>query len=275
MNVPLDLPFSLQTEIAQLNNKGMVVKIKDESFYKEKDILNKDNLDIPSNGFVIFHNGALFIYNYVPDNTSVKDKLLYANGEMILINKLSTHVNFVNKLSEITFTAISEDKVLTHEERHKIQVRKEELLMDMGKVKMVGSGIPFELTPQVKDALNGYKHAGTTLKIEDEVVDLLKTFDNFDQLISFLKSQKLPVYAYWRDTQLFISYCPSSACIKDRMIFTTAKQHVQSLFPKEANRVEASEPDELPTQAQEEILPEEKANQPRKKISAPGKRTLL
>ncbi len=275
MNTPLTFPSQLKEEILVLKESGFYVRIKDEAFYKVG-MVNKDFTDIKENGYVIYNmNSDLFIYNYVPDTTSVKDKLLYAFGEMILMNLFGTHVVFVNKLKDITFEKSSEEKTFTHEEVHKQQVRHEELMMDMSKIKLVGSGIPFKIAKSLQDALET-DYSGLVMKIEnDEAINLVKTCPTFIELIDFLKTQHLPVFAFWKPSAMFISYCPQEASIKDRMVFTTAKQYVQSLFPNDLNKVEASEMKELPSIEKEQDAEPQQVNQPRKKINAPGKRTVM
>eukprot|EP00834_Sanchytrium_tribonematis_P008235 NODE_909_length_3117_cov_0.336978.p1 type:complete len:272 gc:universal NODE_909_length_3117_cov_0.336978:907-1722(+) len=271
MNVPLVLDPSLKQSILSLNNNGMFIRIENESFYKVKD-LESTKLDLNQNGFICFHSNSLFIYNYVPDNTPVKDKLLYANGEMVLLNQLNTHVQFINKLSDATFKMEEKSKVLTHDELHQMHVRKEELLMDLSKVKLIGGNVEANIANSLKSKLN---ETGLIMTIKEEVIELVQVCGGFNELIDGLKSSKMPVYGFWRPTNLFVSYCPQEATIKDRMIFTTFKNHVQSLFSGELQKIEASDPSELPNVEKEEEMEPVKNNAPRKKIAAPGKRTLI
>eukprot|EP00835_Amoeboradix_gromovi_P001587 NODE_75_length_23373_cov_0.434261.p8 type:complete len:273 gc:universal NODE_75_length_23373_cov_0.434261:6045-6863(+) len=272
MNIPILFPASLKEEILNLKNKGMFLRIRDDEFYKDNDLLDKSNLNITQNGFILYQDKSLFIYNFVPDNASVKDKLLYANGEMILLKELGTHVVFINKLTDATFEKSFDEKVLTHDELHKQQVRKEEMLMDMSRIKLVGSGIPFSLTSELQNHLNS---EAILMTIKDETVGLYKSVNSFTEFITALKESQIPMYGYFNETKLFISYCPESAGVKDRMLFTTAKNHVQSFFPKDINKIEASAAEELPASEEQEELQQEAVNQQRRKVAAPGKRRLL
>ncbi|KAJ3269574.1 Twinfilin-1 [Terramyces sp. JEL0728] len=167
--------------------------------------------------FVLFKEKDWYLFQYVPDGSLVREKMMYASSKQALLkgigeNRINEFV-YASTPAELTKEGIEkhiqsqQSKPLTESEREKIKIDFQQVIKFNKASSAIGTssrstttaGISFPLTQKAIDAL---KEKIVLLKIENEVTDLLAVEDIF----------------------AFIS--PPDTPIKSRMLYAASRQTI-------------------------------------------------
>lgn len=221
------------------------------------------------------NGGKLAFISYVPDNASVRYKMLYASSKNTLLRSLGGElfdpILFVNSADELTAAgwrkivhSMDGAVPLTESEQNLRDVREKELYLNSSKASHSGqlvSDSSNALLFQIDPALEPLLAAGSaspasliSLEISEEVLKLIDSADSVavEDLVDRVQPISGPSYhLYTADTGacFFILTCPSGSKVRERMLYAANKQgllnHLKSNGWEFSKVVEAGDADEI------------------------------
>lgn len=213
--------------------------------------------------------------SYVPDNATVRYKMLYASSKNTLLRSLGGElfdpILFVNSADELTadgwrkiVRSMNVEVPLTESELNLKDVKEKELYLNSSKssntAKLVSdssSALLFEIDPELESLLSSDTTARSTLlslEISQEVLKLINKSEGVavSSLVELVRPITGPSYhLYTSDTgaQFFILTCPSGSKVRERMLYAANKQgllnHLKGKGWDFAKVIEAGDADEI------------------------------
>ncbi|KAL6705184.1 Twinfilin-1 [Coniothyrium glycines] len=233
---------------------------------------------------------SLVAVTYVPNAAPVRQKMLFASTRLTLVRELGgehfPESVFTTDAAELT--AAGWEKHVAHEAQASPLTAEEQSLQDIKAAQALesrgtrGQGLAQSgnLTLRSDEAIAGALQSlgvGDTANVvmlrmdpATETLQLVQTVSADANALAAVIDAKEPRYTFYRHTDadrsiVFISTCPSSAKIRERMLYAASRGNVVSLAQNEgglkvAKKLEATNPEEV-TEAVilEEFKAEEKA----------------
>ena len=220
-------------------------------------------------------NGKVAFISYVPDNASVRYKMLYASSKNTLLRSLGGElfdpILFVNSADELTAAgwkkivhSMSGEVPLTESEQNLRDVREKELYLNSSKASHTGhlvsdssNALLFQIDPTLEPLLSvgsASPASLVSLEISQEVLKLVNSADGVavDDLVDRVRPIAGPSYhLYTADTgaRFFILTCPSGSKVRERMLYAANKQGLLNYLKSNgwefAKVIEAGDPDEI------------------------------
>ncbi|OCK89146.1 actin monomer binding protein-like protein [Cenococcum geophilum 1.58] len=225
--------------------------------------------------------GTLAAITYVPNAAPVRQKMLFASTRLTLTRELGSEnfgeTLFATEAEELTEAGWRRHEAhgeaanpLTQEEQDLEDIREAEALESRGTAGkgLVGGGgggrIAMQAEEGVREAIAGLSVAGegnlVQLKIDvaNETLQLASVSSATPATLSTSISSTEPRFSFYKHTTsdapiIFISTCPSTSKIKERMLYAASRSIVIQLAQGEAGitiskRIEATNPDEVTAQ---------------------------
>lgn len=223
--------------------------------------------------------GTLAAITYVPNAAPVRQKTLFASTRLTLTRELGSEnfgeTLFATEAEELTEAGWRRHEAhgeaanpLTQEERDLEDIREAEALESRGTAGkgLVGGGgrIAMQAEEGVREAIAGLSAAGegnlVQLKVDvaNETLQLASVSSATPATLSTSISSAEPRFSFYKHTTsdapiIFISTCPSTSKIKERMLYAASRSVVIQLAQGEAGitiakRIEATNPDEVTAQ---------------------------
>lgn len=219
-------------------------------------------------------NGKFAFISYVPDNATVRNKMLYASSKNTLLRSLGSDnfnpilfINHSDELNSIGWQNIiknfGNDLPLTESEINLKNVKDEELLNvtsnSISKSKLVNDSnniLLFQIDSELEgiissnnsNSLISLEISNEILKLIDYKTDLL-TFESIIPSISNFKNPAYHLYVNKQGDQYFILTCPSGSKVRDRMVYAANKRglvnHLNSIGWNFTKVIEAGDADEI------------------------------
>ncbi|KAJ3258991.1 Twinfilin-1 [Boothiomyces macroporosus] len=194
--------------------------------------------------FILFKDKDWFLFQYVPDGSLVRDKMMYASSKQALLkgigeNRIAEFI-YATTPAELTEEGIDKHlvsqsaKPLTDSEREKIKIDLQQAssAIGMSTRSTNTAGISFPLTQKAIDALKGKI---VLLRIENETTDLLSVEESMEF------NHKGPFFLY--------SNSPKHTPIKSRMLYAASRQTIlqqlEEIVGKIEKRFEGDSVDEI------------------------------
>ncbi|TID19856.1 hypothetical protein CANINC_003651 [Pichia inconspicua] len=222
-------------------------------------------------------SGKHAFISYVPDNASVKSKLLYASTKNTLLRSLSGGTNFspilfVNSADELTpqgwhkiVDSLNSSAPLSESEIQLQKVKQGEIstaaISKPARLAVDSStNLLFAIDSKAESTLNSsnfdpFKLITLLINSSNETLELAKELNNIkeEQLVDALTEYTLtPAYHLYKNSDnqtFFILTCPSGSKVRERMLYATNKQglinHLKQLQWNFSNLIEIGDPNEL------------------------------
>ncbi|KAJ3319629.1 Twinfilin-1 [Boothiomyces sp. JEL0866] len=191
--------------------------------------------------FILYKDKDWFLFQYVPDGSLVRDKMMYASSKQALLkgigeNRINEFI-YATTPAELTKEGIDKHlisqsaKPLTDSEREKIKIDLQQAssAIGMSTRSTNATGISFPLTQKAIDALN---EKIVLLKIENETTDLLSVENSMDF------SHKGPFFLYSSSPKLFAFISPPETPIKSRMLYAASRQTILQQLEEIVGKIE-------------------------------------
>ncbi|KAJ3313541.1 Twinfilin-1 [Boothiomyces sp. JEL0838] len=202
--------------------------------------------------FILFKDKDWFLFQYVPDGSLVRDKMMYASSKQALLKGIGenriTEFIYATTPAELTEEGIDKHlvsqsaKPLTDSEREKIKIDLQQAssAIGMSTRSTNTAGISFPLTQKAIDALKGKI---VLLRIENETTDLLSVEESMEF------NHKGPFFLYSNSPKLFAFISPPDTPIKSRMLYAASRQTIlhqlEEIVGKIEKRFEGDSVDEI------------------------------
>lgn len=247
---------------------------------------------------------SLVAVTYVPNSAPVRQKMLFASTRLTLVRELGgehfAESIFTTEASELTpegwekhLAHTASENPLTAEEQSLQDIKAAEALESRGtrgQSLAQGGKLAIRADDEIAEALKKLGQGGANNVVQlrmDGATETLKLVSSTSATPSTLSGAidtKEPRYVFYRHDDpdasiVFISTCPSSAKIRERMLYAASRGNVVSLAQgdgglKVAKKLEATNPDEVTEQVLLEEFKVEKKEESKgfAKPKRPGRR---
>lgn len=229
-----------------------------------------DSLDSPDK--------SLVAVTYVPNSAPVRQKMLFASTRLTLVRELGgehfPESIFCTEADELTASGwekhvkhTESDNPLTQEERDLQGIKEAEALESrgtQGQSLVQGGRIAIRADSDISASLQALGQGGAEnlvqlrMDVPSETLQLVSSSSTSPASLASSIDRSEPRFSFYRhdDSEgsiVFISTCPSSAKIKERMLYAASRSNVITLAQNEgglkvAKRIEATNPEEVTEQ---------------------------
>lgn len=257
--------------VAKISNDSTAVEVSDQ--FTSLDTLKQNLGDEPLYIFIKDFNKDSTHYvciSYVPDNSPVRSKMLYASTKNTLLREIGTNILGQQVLATelrdiddaINDTEINKEALLTEHEKIELEINQQQRQMKMQsnghQLVSQTNGTPSQLNFQVMvqgsslaDQLNetnliSFKIDSTTERVELASKKNISTPNDIEIITEH------PSYTIYKNGDLiyFIYACPSGSKVKDRMLYASNRSGFLKYLQEGqklpmAKVIEIGEPEEL------------------------------